>query len=223
MTIEVREASGRFVTHAEGRTTRHSFSFGAHYEPANVGFGLLVAHNDELLPPGTGYPDHPHTDLEIVTVVLSGALRHTSSVGTGVVGPSGVQRLSAGSGVVHAEVSAAAMGPTRFVQTWLRPSEPGTPPSYASGPGAPGPGLVPLVGGDAAVRIGAEARLLGGTLDAGGRAGLPDAPRLHVFVAEGALRIGDALLGPADAARITDEGGVTAVAAERSRFLVWAV
>jgi redox-sensitive bicupin YhaK (pirin superfamily) len=222
MSIEVREASGRFVTHSEGRTTRHSFSFGAHYDPANIGFGLLVAHNDELLPPGTGYPDHPHTDLEIVTVVLSGALRHTSSVGTGVVGPGGVQRLSAGTGVVHSEVSAAT-GPTRFVQTWLRPSEPGTSPSYASAAGAPGRGVFPLAGGDAAVGIGAEARLLGGDLDAGGRTPLPDARQLHVFVAEGALRIGAALLGPADAARITGEGGVMVVAAEQSRFLVWVV
>ena len=72
----------RFVTRAEGRTTWHSFSFGAHYDPGNVGFGVLVAHNDERLPPGTGYDDHPHADLEIVTWVLTGALRHTSTVGS---------------------------------------------------------------------------------------------------------------------------------------------
>ena len=73
--------------------------------PDNVGFGNLVAHNDERLPPGTGYADHPHTDLEIVTWVLSGALRHTSTVGSAVIGPGQVQRLSAGAGVVHSEVA----------------------------------------------------------------------------------------------------------------------
>ena len=96
--IEYRPAQDRFRTEAEGRTTWHSFSFGAHYDPHNIGFGSLVAHNDELLPPGTGYAEHPHTDLEIVTWVLSGALRHTSTVGSAVIGPGQVQRLSAGAG-----------------------------------------------------------------------------------------------------------------------------
>ncbi len=72
--IEYRESDGRFVTRAEGRTTHHSFSFGAHYDPANTGFGALVAHNDERLPPGTGYDEHRHENLEIVTWVLSGSV-----------------------------------------------------------------------------------------------------------------------------------------------------
>ena len=98
--IEYRLARDRFRTEAEGRTTWHSFSFGAHYDPANVGFESLVAHNDERLPPGTGYADHPHADLEIVSWVLTGSLHHASDVGTGDTGPGWVQRLSAGSGVV---------------------------------------------------------------------------------------------------------------------------
>ncbi len=221
MTIDVRAASERFVTRAEGRTTRHSFSFGSHYDPDNIGFGLLVAHNDELLPAGTGYPDHPHADLEIVTVVLSGSLRHTSSVGTGVVGPGEVQRLSAGTGVVHAEMSDSG-GPTRFVQTWLRPSEPGGSPSYARAADGPGEGLVPLVGGDAAVDVGADARLFSGTLPAGTAIGLPDSSRLHVFVTDGLLRIDHTMLRPADAARLSDEGGRTVVAQDDCELLVWA-
>ena len=127
--IEYRSAAGRAVTRAEGRTTWHSFSFGAHYDPQNTGFEALVAHNDEQLPPGTGYPDHPHADLEIVTWVLTGALRHTSTTGSGVLGPGQVQRLRAGSGVVHAEVADGAE-PTRFLQAWIRPDEPGLRPDY---------------------------------------------------------------------------------------------
>lgn len=221
MAIEVRDASGRFVTRAEGRRTSHSFSFGDHFDPTNVGFGLMVAHNDEVLAPGTGYPAHRHVDVEVVTVVLSGALRHSSVLGSRVLGPGDVQRLSAGTGVVHAEVSAAS-GPTRFVQTWLRPAEPGGPPSYASAPGATGPGLVTLVGGAGRIGIGAGARLLTGTLAAGSAAVLPVAPRLHVFVTEGVLRIGDTLLGPADAARLFDEGGRSVTASVDTSFLVWA-
>lgn len=221
MTIDVRTASERFVTSAEDRTTRHSFSFGSHYDPDNVGFGLVVAHNDELLPAGTGYSDHPHADLEIVTVVLSGSLRHTSSVGTGVVGPGEVQRLSAGTGVVHAEMSDSA-GPTRFVQTWLRPREPGGSPSYVRSADGSSAGLVPLVGGDAALDVGADARLFSCTLAAGTAIGLPDSSRLHVFVTQGVLRIGDTHLGPADAARISDEGGRTVSARGDCALLVWA-
>ena len=97
--------------------------------PTNIGFGSLVAHNDELLPPGTGYAEHPHTDLEIVTWVLSGALRHTSTVGSAVIGPGQAQRLSAGAGVVHSEVADGAET-TRFLQAWVRPDESGLEPDY---------------------------------------------------------------------------------------------
>lgn len=221
MAIEVRDASGRFVTRSEGPTTSHSFSFGGHYDPANVGFGLIVAHNDELLPTGTGYPDHPHADLEIVTVVLSGALRHASSLGTGVIGPGELQRLSAGTGVVHAEMSDAEV-PTRFVQTWLRPTEPGAPPSYATAAGVTGAGLQPLVGGDSALGVGSAALLFSGELTAGETLALPDAARLHLFVTDGGLQVGDVLLGPADAARLDEEGGRTVTGAQACRFLVWA-
>ena len=69
------------TTTQPGIVTRHVFSAGAHYDPANLGFGPLVCHNDDLLQPGGGYPDHPHQDLEIVTWVLSGVLLHTDSTG----------------------------------------------------------------------------------------------------------------------------------------------
>ncbi len=221
--IEVWDPSGRFVTRQQGRTTSHSFSFGPHYDPANVGFGLLVAHNDEVLPPGTGYAEHSHAELEIVTVVLSGALRHSSSVGAGVVGPGGVQRLSAGTGVVHSERAdvPGVTEPTRFVQTWLRPSRPGLTPDYASAAGVDAQGVHPLVGSGGVLGVAADAALYAGNLASGSAAALPDAPRLHLFVVEGRLLLGDVLLGPADAARISDEGGLTVTSADASRFLLW--
>src|SRR3954447_555726 len=123
--IEVRRSGDRFVTVAAGRTTRHSFSFDRHYDPANVELGFLVCHNDDLVAPGHGYPTHPHRDLEIVTWVLAGGLRHEDSTGEGgVVRPGLVQRLSAGRGVLHAEVTDGPE-PVRFVQMWVRPDEPG--------------------------------------------------------------------------------------------------
>ena len=222
MTIEVRRAGDRFVTRAEGRTTWHSFSFGSHYDPANVGFGALVAHNDEQLPPGTGYPDHPHRDVEIVTVVLDGALRHADSSGsTDVLVPSRISRTSAGSGIVHAEVAEPGVA-TRFVQTWLRPDEPGGPSSYAVSEVEPTP-FAEVVGPEGALTVGTSgARLHVGHL-MGGTVSLPDAPLLHLFVPAGVVDLGDRELEPGDAARLTDEGGRTLTVEEPAVVLVWSL
>jgi quercetin 2,3-dioxygenase len=218
--IEYRPGEDRFVTRAEGRTTRHSFSFGSHYDPGNVGFAQLVAHNDERLPPGTGYDDHPHADLEIVTWVLTGALRHTSTVGSGVIGPGQVQRLTAGSGVVHSEV---AEGPeeTRFLQAWVRPDEPGLEPDYLSTDVAIGAGWATVAGGDGVPLSSAGTTLQVADLPAGQRLGLPDAPMLHVFVARGEVMVGERLLEADDAARLRDEPGRPVTAESDSHLVVW--
>lgn len=223
MTIEVRRAADRFVTHDQGRTTWHAFSFGAHYDPGNVGFGSLVAVNDEHLPAGTGYPDHPHRDVEIVTVVLQGALRHTDSSGrSGILVPGGISRTSAGSGIVHAEVTEPGVA-TRFVQTWLRPDEAGVPPSYASAEVGRPAGLTEVVGPDGAVGLGTRgAKLFVGHPEPG-PLDLPDAPLLHVFVPGGRVLLGDRELGPGDAARLTGEGGRTLGVEQPGLVLVWSL
>ncbi|MET0837246.1 MAG: pirin family protein [Marmoricola sp.] len=219
--IEYRAGEDRFVTRDEGRTTWHSFSFGAHYDPGNIGFGRLVAHNDEQLPPGTGYDDHPHADLEIVTWVLSGALRHTSTVGSGVIGPGQVQRLSAGSGIVHAEVADGGEE-TRFVQAWVRPDEPGLEPDYRNATVPTSAGWTTVAGDGGVVPLAAAGTTLQvAHLDAGQRADLPDAGRLHVFVAGGSVMLGERLLEPADAARLVDEPGRAITAESDAQVLVW--
>lgn len=217
----MRRASSRFVTEAEGRTTLHSFAFGAHYDPRNTGFAAMTALNDEHLPPGTGYPDHPHADVEIVTWVLEGALRHTDDGGSSrVLLPGDVQVTSAGSGIVHAEVTEPGVR-TRFLQTWLRPDAAGGVPSVTVGRGALGPELTEVVGPDG-LRLGvAGARLVLGEVPAG-RLVLPDAPRLHVFVASGAMRLGDHALMAGDAARLTDQGGRALEVEEPGSVAVWA-
>ena len=219
--IEYRAGEDRFVTRAEGRTTWHSFAFGAHYDPGNIGFGTLAALNDEHLPPGTGYDDHPHADLEIVTWVLDGTLRHTSSVGSGVVGPGQVQRLSAGSGVVHAEVADGDQE-TRFVQAWVRPDEPGLEPGYLNAMVPSGDGWTTVAGDGGVVPLAASGTTLHvADLAAGRRIDLPDAARLHVFVATGTLMLAERLLEPADAARLVDEPGRALTAESDAQVLVW--
>ncbi|MCW2761309.1 MAG: Pirin domain protein [Marmoricola sp.] len=221
--IEYRLAQDRFRTQAEGRTTWHSFAFGSHYDPANVGFESLVAHNDELLPPGTGYAAHPHADLEIVTWMLSGALRHQSSVGSGVIAPGQVQRLSAGSGVVHSEV-ADSVGPTRFLQAWVRPDDSGLVPDYVSADVTLGEGWACVADGDGRGVVPIAARgtsLHAAELGPEERLTLPESPRLHVFVARGSVMLGERHLETGDAARLTDEGGRPVTAEEDAHLVVW--
>jgi quercetin 2,3-dioxygenase len=231
MSVEVRRGSGRFVTRGESQTTRHSFSFGDHYDPENVGFGPMVCHDDHLLRGGAGFPDHPHSDLEIVTWVLTGAVVHTASVGPPTtVGAGQVQVLSAGSGVVHSEIAEPGSGPTRFIQTWVRPDESGAAPSYTSASvrdALADGGLVPVASGHdgaAAARIGtASATLHAATLDAGQSVDLPDDPLQHVFVATGALaRFSLAEpLSAGDVLRVSDRPGLSLTAASPTELLVW--
>jgi quercetin 2,3-dioxygenase len=228
--IEVRRAADRFTTRTEWLTSRHSFSFGAHYDPGNVGLAELVAHNDDVVAVGAGYDTHPHADTEIVTWVLEGSLVHRDSWGgEHVLGPGAVQLLSAGSGVLHSERNDApgAERPTRFVQMWVRPDEPGLPPSYTQRDAAVENGLVPLVSGvpqlEAPVRLhtaGAALHVL--RLDPGQSVDLPRAPRLHVFMARGSAELeGAGLLRDGDAGRVTDEGALGLGAVSPVEALVW--
>lgn len=215
----MRRAGDRYVTEAEGRTTFHSFAFGPHYDPANLAFGAITAYNDENLPPGTGYAPHPHAEVEIVTWVLEGALRHTDDTGASrVLLPGDVQRTSAGTGIVHSEMAEPGV-PTRFLQTWLRPDVYGVVPSTALATGLTGTGLTAVEGLGIGV---AGARLYLGSPTAGSLV-LPDADRLHVFVATGRLAAGDRELGPGDVGRLVGEGGRSLSVVEAGTVAVWAV
>ncbi len=220
MSVEIRRGTGRYLTRGEGYFTRHSFSFGSHYDPENVAFGPLVCHDDHRLKAGRGFTEHPHRDVEIVTWVLTGSLEHSDSEGhTGVVRPGAVQVLSAGSGVTHAEI-AGPEGQVRFVQAWLTPEETGTPPAYSITPVALTPGRLTEV-----VRIGSRARLLVARLGSDDRVTLPDEPLQHVFVAGGALARSSLAepLADGDAFRITDDPGLEVTAAVPTELMVWAM
>lgn len=129
-TGHLRRAEDRFRTDAvdAGIVTFHSFSFGQHYDPERIGFGPLMAINEEHLAPGAGYDEHHHDGVEIVTWVLEGVLEHRDSTGThGLIHPGVLQRLSAGSGVTHTEVNASSDAPLVFLQMMLRSDHAGAP------------------------------------------------------------------------------------------------
>ncbi|MCL8024100.1 pirin family protein [Nocardioides bruguierae] len=227
MSVEIRRGTSRFTTREPGRHTRHSFSFGQHYDPERVSFGRMTCHDDHHLRPGSGFSEHHHAGLEIVTWVLTGALEHTDSLGhTATTTPGTVAVQHAGAGVDHAEVAAQGVGATRFVQVWLTPDDDAVdaPASFESLPVDP----EALASGDlvdtgARPRSG-DARLLVARLPAGGSVTLPVAPLVHCFVARGALvrsslaeplEAGDAFLldGETEARTVT--------AAVATELLVW--
>ena len=220
--VQIRRGTDRFLTRGERHLTRHSFSFGPHYDAENVGFGRLVCHDEHLLASGGGFAEHPHRDVEIVTWVLAGELHHDDSEGhAGVVRPGQVQVLSAGAGVTHSEF-AGPSGPTRFVQAWLTPEATGTPPAYSITAATLIPGALSEV-----ARIG-DATFWVARLGAGQSLTLPEAPRQHVYVASGALTRSSLAqpLADGDAFRITrSEAGphpdLTLSAAAATELLVW--
>jgi len=228
--IDVRDGGGRFRTEdrSAGIETWHAFSFGDHYDPGNVRFGLLLACNEEVLAPGAGFAEHAHRHTEIVTWVLEGELEHRDEEGrTARLGAGGLQRLSAGDGVRHVERN-GGREPLRFLQMWLHPDVFGGEPGYmvVADPAPPGPGLRLLASGMAAGAPAVRLRQRFAALYVGRPAGadsclLPAAPFVYVHVVRGAVQVGGQPLGPGDAARVTDEAGVGVGTDGAAEYLVW--
>jgi quercetin 2,3-dioxygenase len=230
---EIRRADERFRTRTAWLDSRHSFSFGPHYDPANTHFGLLMVSNEDVVAAGTGFDTHPHRDVEIVTWVLSGALVHADSAGhSGVIHPGVAQRMSAGSGILHSEKGDTACD-VHFVQMWVVPDTEKITPSYdqldvgaALASGAP---LVVASGmprhrRETAITIRQEhAALHAARLAPGAVTASPVAPQAHLFVARGSVELEDAgVLGTGDAARITGADGQRVTAGpEGAEVLIW--
>jgi redox-sensitive bicupin YhaK (pirin superfamily) len=238
--VDVRRAGMRSGTRLGWLDSKHSFSFGRHYDPANSHHGLLLVNNDDTVKPGTGFETHPHRDMEIVTWVLRGSLVHQDSEGhTGVIYPGLAQRMSAGTGILHSEkndswrlAGAEHTDPVHFVQMWVVPDETGITPGYeqleidhellAGGLVAVASGM-PEHDGAAAIRIrNRYAALHAARLEAGQSVTLPDAPFLHLFVPRGAVTVeGTGPLGTGDAVRFTATGGQRVTATEPAEILLW--
>jgi quercetin 2,3-dioxygenase len=238
--VDVRRADERFKSNFGWLDSKHSFSFGQHFDRRNTHHGLLLVNNDDIVDAGTGFETHPHQDMEIVTWVLQGSLVHQDSTGhNGVIYPGLAQRMSAGRGILHSEKNdswrlggATHRDPVHFVQMWVVPDQSGITPGYEQleiddellkG------GLVPVASGmdkhdgHAAIRIkNRYAALYAARLQPGQTAQLPEGPYLHLFVPRGAVTLeGAGQLATGDAARLTATGGQKVTATEPAEILVW--
>jgi redox-sensitive bicupin YhaK (pirin superfamily) len=228
-TVDIRRAADRAATTTSWLNSRHSFSFGDHYDPGNTHHGVLLVSNDDIVAPGGGFDTHPHRDMEIVTWVLDGSLAHRDSAGNaGVIYPGLAQRMSAGSGITHSEKNASDTEPVRFVQMWVQPDVAGIDPSYqqqAVGDDELNGRLAAIASGipghDAAISIhNRSAALHAARLQTGDSVTLPVAPYLHLFIARGQVEFGPTELNEGDAVRLTASNGVVA-ARKPAELLVW--
>ena len=208
---------------------RHHFSFADYHDPARTSWGNLRVWNDDVIQPGTGFPAHPHRDMEIITYVRSGAISHQDCLGNhGRTGAGDVQVMSAGSGIRHAEANREDEVTTLF-QIWILPRESGGAPAWGMRPFPKGDRagrFVVLASGDGAdgdaLPIRADARVLGATLRAGESAelALGRGRKAYLVPATGAVEIAGQRVEARDGAAISDVEMVRVTALEDSELVV---
>lgn len=209
---------------------RHSFSFAGYYDPDEMGWGALRVINEDIVAPAKGFPMHGHRDMEIVTLLLDGALEHRDSLGNGaVIRPGEVQRMSAGTGVRHSEFNPSADAAAHLLQIWIRPREAGGAPGYEQRSFPEREGATLLVspdGRDGSARIGQEASLTRLRLGAREDAAVSLAPgRLgYAHVISGELSVAAAAdrlrIAAGDGLKVADET-VVRFSAETPADLLW--
>ena len=228
--IQIRRSAERGYADHGWLKSFHSFSFAGYYDPNFMGWGNLRVINEDRIAPGTGFGTHGHKDMEIISYVLSGNLAHKDSMGN-VKGipPGDVQRMSAGSGVMHSEFNHAQGQSTHFFQIWIEPHVSGIAPSYEQKtiPAASKRGRLQLLASAAgegdAVKISADAALYAGLLDADESASLSLNParKAYVHLVRGSLHVNGVLLQTGDAALIQGERSLALTQGQDAEVLVF--
>lgn len=208
----------------------HHFSFAGYHDPSRMNWGALRVWNDDKIAPKSGFPTHPHQDMEIITYVRTGAITHRDSMGNGGRTEAGdVQVMSAGRGVAHSEFNLEDEETTLF-QIWIIPSERGGDPDWGARQFPKGDRagqFIPLASGaandDDALKIRTDARVLGATVKAGET--VTYTPRtadrhLYLVPATGSIRVGDIEAKARDGLAITKEDTITITALEDSELVL---
>jgi redox-sensitive bicupin YhaK (pirin superfamily) len=208
---------------------KHHFSFARYYDPERMGHGALRVWNDDEIAPNTGFPPHPHADMEIITYVRQGAITHEDNLGhKGRTEAGDVQVMSAGSGIRHAEYNRENV-PAKIFQIWIEPHKAGGEPSWGAKPFPKrdrSGRFVPLASGFAAdaeaLPIRAKARVLGATLQAGETAKYELGPGRHLYLvpAEGSVEVNGVRIDARDGAAVADEALIAVKALEDAEIVL---
>jgi quercetin 2,3-dioxygenase len=210
--------------------SRHTFSFADYHDPAHMGFRALRVINEDRVSAGQGFGTHSHRDMEIISYVLEGELGHKDNMGTGsVIRPGDVQRMSAGTGVLHSEMNPSPTQPVHFFQIWLMPERRGIPPAYEQKRFEPEEkqGRLRLVasrdGREGSVTVNQDVDLYAGLFKAGDGARLDLRRGRHAWiqVARGAVTVNRETLGPGDGAAISEESALDLKATADAEILVF--
>jgi len=228
--LQIRRSEERGVANHGWLQSRHTFSFGSYHDPKHTGFGPLLVINEDQVLGGQGFGTHGHRDMEIISYVLSGALEHKDSMGTGSVLHYGdVQRMSAGNGVRHSEFNHSPSEQVHFLQIWIQPNQTGIPPSYEEKHFTPESkqGRLRLIasndGRDGSVLIHQNAEIYASIMNEGDslQHALKDGRNGYVHVIRGAVTVNGVPLKAGDALKISDEAGITLEQAEAAELLVF--
>jgi len=212
--LTVRRAHDRGHADHGWLQTHHTFSFASYWDPDQMGFRALRVINEDVVAPGGGFPTHPHRDMEILTYVVSGALEHADSMGTGsVIRPGELQRMSAGSGVTHSEYNHSQTEPVHLLQIWILPAEKGLDPGYeqkAFSEECRRNCLAPVAsprGDDGALTIHQDARVYASSLDPGQRVehDLLEGRHAWIQVVRGQLNVNGERLSAGDGVGLSEE------------------
>jgi quercetin 2,3-dioxygenase len=228
--ITLRPSAERLHTRLDWLDSRHTFSFGEHHDARYMGFRALRVINEDRIAPGQGFGTHPHRDMEIVTYVLEGRLEHQDSLGTGAtIKPGDVQRMTAGTGVLHSEFNGSKTDSVHFIQIWVRPDRNRLPPGYEQRtfPDLDRDGQLRLIasrdGRDGSLTIHQDVKMFAGRLKRGDAVAYTLGPEREVWVqiARGALTLNGVAMSAGDGAGVTDEPLLAFESTERAEVLLF--
>ncbi len=228
--LVIRKSEDRGAADFGWLDSKHTFSFGHYYDPQHMGVGPLRVINEDRVKPGAGFEPHGHSDMEIISYVLDGALEHKDSIGTGsVIRPGEVQRMSAGTGIRHSEFNHSKEDPVHFLQIWILPERERLAPSYEQKtfPETEKRGRLRLVGSrdgrDGSVTIHQDVDLYAGLFGSGENAQLDLRPDrgAWVQVARGEVQVNGERLKAGDGATITGADAIEIEGREDGEVLVF--
>jgi redox-sensitive bicupin YhaK (pirin superfamily) len=227
--MTIRKSSERGHANHGWLDSYHTFSFADYYDPKQTNFRSLRVINEDFIGPGKGFGTHPHNDMEIITYIVKGALQHRDSMGNSAVMRAGdIQRISAGSGIMHSEFNASPSEPVHLLQIWLMPDRKGVTPGYVEKSFAKAePGRLHLAtsktGRDGSIPINQDADLYFSRLEAGQKTELALRPGRHAWLQliEGELEANGASLKAGDAAGFSKIEALKLSAVDPAHFLLF--